>query len=272
MVDRMAASVAEGDPLQPLNPEVLLIELGVDGVVGDPSGVRDRSALLRRAKGLGGLVDLQTYAAWLCSTSVARAQRESGDARQREHAHPGIGTTAATRRYTASEVLLQGLNQGELEALGERLGTLVTPGVVLLLEGPMGAGKTTFTRALGRGMKLARPDRVCSPTFNICLTHAGPVPLLHVDLFRLAPDDGTGPVPASFEALGLESLLDQLADEAPDAEAGEAVLAIEWSNLWRHANLDALTLQLSRPNPESRDLEASAGGERHAALLRRWVG
>ena len=167
-----------------------------------------------------------------------------------------------------------GLNQGELEALGERLGTLVTPGVVLLLEGPMGAGKTTFTRALGRGMKLERPDRVCSPTFNICLTHAGPVPLLHMDLFRLAPGDGDGdgPTPASFEALGLEALLDRLADEDPDADAEQGVLAIEWSDLWQHSTLEALTLRLSRPNPQRRDLEAVAGGQRHAALLRRWAG
>lgn len=164
------------------------------------------------------------------------------------------------------------LNQEQLESLGERLGTLVTPGTVLLLEGPMGAGKTTFTRALGRGMQLHRPDRVCSPTFNICLTHDGPVPLLHVDLFRLAPDDGDGPTPASFEALGLEALLDRLADEDPDADAAAAVLAIEWSNLWAHRDVDALTIRLHRSEPESRDLEAVAGGPRHEALLRRWAG
>lgn len=168
---------------------------------------------------------------------------------------------------------MRGLKQPELEALAEALGTLVTPGTVLLLEGPMGAGKTTFTRALGRGMKLHRPDRVCSPTFNICLTHDGPTPLLHVDLFRLAPEgDGGGPVPASFEALGLESLLDRLAEDEPDADAEAAVLVIEWSNLWRAGEVDALTLRLSRTEPESRDLEVVAGGPRHAALLRRWAG
>ena len=163
------------------------------------------------------------------------------------------------------------LNQSELERAAEALGTLVTPGTVLLLEGPMGAGKTTFTRALGRGMKLHRPDRVCSPTFNICLTHDGPMPLMHVDLFRLAPD-GEGPLPASFEALGLASLLDQLAEDEPDADADAAVLVIEWSNLWCAGAVDAMTIRLSRPEPESRDLEALAGGPRHEALLRDWAG
>ena len=166
----------------------------------------------------------------------------------------------------------RGLKQPELEALGETLGTLVTPGTVVFLEGPMGAGKTTFTRALGRGMKLHRPDRVCSPTFNICLTHGGPVPLMHIDLLRLAPDDGTGPMPASFEALGLEALLDRLSEDEPEADIDAAVVVIEWSNLWQHETLDALTIRLSRLEPDSRDLEAVAGGPRHGALLRRWAG
>ncbi len=56
------------------------------------------------------------------------------------------------------------------------------------------------------------------------------------------------------------------------ADADEGVLAIEWSNLWQHPSLEALTLRLSRPNPESRDLEAVAAGQRHTALLRRWAG
>ncbi len=167
----------------------------------------------------------------------------------------------------------RGLDQPALEALGERLGALAAPGTVLFLQGPMGAGKTTFTRALGRGMKLRRPDRVCSPTFNICLVHEGPVPLVHVDLFRLAPDEGAdAPAPASFEALGLEPLLDRLADENPDADADAGVLAIEWADLWLAArsDLDALVLRLSRPDPEHRDVQAEALGPRHAHLLSQW--
>ncbi len=144
---------------------------------------------------------------------------------------------------------------------------------VLLLQGPMGAGKTTFTRALGRGMGLSRPERVCSPTFNICLIHPGPVPLIHIDLFRLAPDDGAGlATPASFEALGLESLLDRLSEENPEADPEAGVLAVEWADLWFSAKtaLDALALTLSRPDPAHRDLEARALGPRHRALLDRW--
>lgn len=179
---------------------------------------------------------------------------------------------ASWRGYTPPSVEQRGLKQPDLEALGETLGTLVTPGTVVFLEGPMGAGKTTFTRALGRGMKLRRPERVCSPTFNICLIHDGPVPLMHIDLFRLAPEDGGGPMPASFEALGLEALLDQLTEEEPDADTDAAVIAIEWSNLWQHETLDALTIRLSRPEPDSRDLLAEAAGLRHRALLRRWAG
>ncbi|MBK7825847.1 MAG: tRNA (adenosine(37)-N6)-threonylcarbamoyltransferase complex ATPase subunit type 1 TsaE [Nannocystis sp.] len=82
---------------------------------------------------------------------------------------------------------------------------------VLLLDGPMGAGKTTFTRALAAGLGVAHAERVCSPTFTLCMVHAGagpgPVTLIHVDLFRLADadDEGMGGV-AGFDALDLEEI------------------------------------------------------------------
>src|SRR5687767_2656579 len=68
-------------------------------------------------------------------------------------------------------------------------GGAIDEGPVLLFHGPMGAGKTTFTRALAEGLGVARPDRVCSPTFTLCMVHVGTPgspTLVHVDLFRLA--------------------------------------------------------------------------------------
>ena len=133
----------------------------------------------------------------------------------------------------------------------------------------MGAGKTTLTRAIARGLGLPRPDRVCSPTFNICVIHPGPTPLIHVDLFRL--DEGAAPSPA-FEALGLQALVDELTEEA--GEPGTSgVVVVEWADLWSNgddgAGLDALRIRLERVQdaPERRNLVVQALGPRGRARL-----
>ena len=159
----------------------------------------------------------------------------------------------------------QGLTQPEVEAFGVALGQALRPGHVVLLHGPMGAGKTTLTRAVGRGLGVDRPDRVRSPTFNICLVHAGPIPLYHVDLFRLAPDDGDTAPSAAFGALGLEALMDRI-DADADGVAGSVVL-IEWAELWGSSPIDALVVTLAHASPTRRDLEARATAGRHAPLV-----
>jgi tRNA threonylcarbamoyladenosine biosynthesis protein TsaE len=164
------------------------------------------------------------------------------------------------------------LSEAELSAWAERLGSLLQPGDVVLLEGPMGAGKTTFTRALARGLAVDRPDRVCSPTFNICLRHAGPRPLVHVDLFRLAepagdapPITSSGSVGASaFEALGLDALVEESVE-------GDAVLVVEWADLWRDPPADHLRVIL-RMDGDRRGLVIGASGPRHAARMARFTG
>jgi tRNA threonylcarbamoyladenosine biosynthesis protein TsaE len=72
-----------------------------------------------------------------------------------------------------------------MESLGERLAPLLRAGDLVLLEGELGAGKTTLTRGIGRG--LGARGAVTSPTFVLAREHptaAGP-PLLHVDAYRL---------------------------------------------------------------------------------------
>jgi tRNA threonylcarbamoyladenosine biosynthesis protein TsaE len=73
-----------------------------------------------------------------------------------------------------------------MEELGRSLGRVLRAGDLLVLTGPLGAGKTTFTRGLGEGLDVRGP--VTSPTFVIARTHPplgdGP-PLVHVDAYRV---------------------------------------------------------------------------------------
>ncbi|MET0726186.1 MAG: tRNA (adenosine(37)-N6)-threonylcarbamoyltransferase complex ATPase subunit type 1 TsaE [Leifsonia sp.] len=73
-----------------------------------------------------------------------------------------------------------------MTALGERLAGDLRAGDLLVLSGPLGAGKTTFTRGLGVGLDVR--GAVTSPTFVLARTHprvAGGPPLVHVDAYRL---------------------------------------------------------------------------------------
>jgi tRNA threonylcarbamoyladenosine biosynthesis protein TsaE len=75
----------------------------------------------------------------------------------------------------------------DMTAFGERIGALLRAGDLLVLTGPLGAGKTTLARGIGAGMRVRGP--VTSPTFVLARTHpslaSGPA-LVHVDAYRLA--------------------------------------------------------------------------------------
>lgn len=73
-----------------------------------------------------------------------------------------------------------------MEALGARLAALLAAGDLVVLDGPLGAGKTTLTRGLGAA--LGARGAVTSPTFVLAREHptAAGVPLVHVDAYRLA--------------------------------------------------------------------------------------
>ncbi|MGC5172965.1 tRNA (adenosine(37)-N6)-threonylcarbamoyltransferase complex ATPase subunit type 1 TsaE [Micromonospora sp. DT81.3] len=74
----------------------------------------------------------------------------------------------------------------DTEAFGERLGRMLRPGDLVVLTGPLGAGKTTLTRGIAAGLGVRGP--VQSPTFVLARTHpslVGGAPLVHVDAYRL---------------------------------------------------------------------------------------
>lgn len=123
------------------------------------------------------------------------------------------------------------------EAAAERLAHHLRRGDLLLLEGPLGAGKTTFVRGLARG--LGAQAHVMSPTFQLVRVYAGPLQLAHVDLYRLEPGAGVAD-------LGLEHLLD------------EGVVVVEWGDRWPALAAARVTLE---PIEESaRRLRLSGGG------------
>ncbi|MEF2794818.1 MAG: tRNA (adenosine(37)-N6)-threonylcarbamoyltransferase complex ATPase subunit type 1 TsaE [Hydrogeniiclostridium sp.] len=97
----------------------------------------------------------------------------------------------------------------ETESLGESLAARLKGGEVLALFGPMGMGKTAFTRGLARGLGVQ--GGVSSPTFALVHEHAGKIPLYHFDMFRVT----------SWDDLYSTGFFDYL--------ESDGVLVIEWS-------------------------------------------
>ena len=116
----------------------------------------------------------------------------------------------------------------ETFALGKQIGAQLSGGEVLLLDGPLGAGKTVFVKGLASALNID-PEEVTSPSFTLVNPYAGRLTLFHIDLYRL--DEGA----AAANAVDLEELL---SDE-------RAVIVIEWAerlgsypltaNVWRIA-------------------------------------
>lgn len=96
----------------------------------------------------------------------------------------------------------------DMHALGRELASLLRPGDLVVLSGPLGAGKTTLTRGIGEGLDVRGP--VTSPTFVLARTHpslSGGAPLVHVDAYRLS------------SALELDDL---------DIDFARSVVVVEW--------------------------------------------
>ncbi len=127
---------------------------------------------------------------------------------------------------------------------------------MLVLSGPLGAGKTAFAKGLARGLGLDPAD-VTSPTFAICSEYAlaDGRRLAHLDAYRL------GSV-AELESAGFLDLL-----------AAGTVVMIEWGERFRDAlPTDRLEIEFSRPDetPTCRRLNAVASGPTAARALARW--
>ena len=145
------------------------------------------------------------------------------------------------RRVSASE--------GATDDLGAALAAGLEPGDVIVLTGPLGAGKTRFVAGLARG--LGAGSRVRSPSFTLINEYRGDRLLLHLDLYRLEPRE--------VEGLGLEEQIER------------GVLVAEWGEKLPPAlRREALTLRFEILSESERAITARAAGPRGLALLARW--
>ena len=116
----------------------------------------------------------------------------------------------------------------DMRAIGRELGKQLAAGTVVILTGPLGAGKTTITQGIADG--LAVKGRVQSPTFTILRTHkpgARGIRLLHMDAYRLL-GEGVAESIAPGEQLSRDDVLDTLESLGIDADLDDAVLVAEW--------------------------------------------
>ncbi|HEU4463815.1 MAG TPA: tRNA (adenosine(37)-N6)-threonylcarbamoyltransferase complex ATPase subunit type 1 TsaE [Gemmatimonadota bacterium] len=102
----------------------------------------------------------------------------------------------------------------ETAAIGEALGRRAPDGALILIEGPLGAGKTTLAQGVGAGCGVTDP--VTSPTYNLILHYRGERPFTHVDLYRLEDE-------SQLESLDLDEML-----------GGDGVTCVEWPALAEH--------------------------------------
>jgi tRNA threonylcarbamoyladenosine biosynthesis protein TsaE len=118
------------------------------------------------------------------------------------------------------------------QTLGQTLGQTLPP-TTLLLQGSLGAGKTTLIQGLGQGLGITDP--IVSPTFTLINEYPeGRIPLYHLDLYRLDP--------TAVLSLNLDQYLDPI-------EREPGILAIEWPDRLQHPPESGLRLTLRYPEP-----------------------
>jgi tRNA threonylcarbamoyladenosine biosynthesis protein TsaE len=140
-----------------------------------------------------------------------------------------------------------------MQAWGSRLAELLQAGDLVLLSGPLGAGKTTLAQGIGAGLGVTGP--VVSPTFVIARVYrGGPVPMVHVDAYRLGG-------------------VDEVDDLDLDASVGESVTVVEWGDgLVESLAENRLEVRIERPEGINDEDDDDTRTVTVVAVGHRWAG
>ncbi|WP_096201977.1 tRNA (adenosine(37)-N6)-threonylcarbamoyltransferase complex ATPase subunit type 1 TsaE [Bacillus sp. FJAT-45350] len=135
----------------------------------------------------------------------------------------------------------------ETMALATKIAGLLEPNDVITLEGDLGAGKTSFTKGLAKGLGVKRV--VNSPTFTIIKEYKGRMPLYHMDVYRLEDSD---------EDLGFDEYFE-----------GEGVTVIEWPSMIQdQLPKERLMIEISHQGEENRIITIEPVGSRYIMLCK----
>ncbi|MCI6705310.1 MAG: tRNA (adenosine(37)-N6)-threonylcarbamoyltransferase complex ATPase subunit type 1 TsaE [Bulleidia sp.] len=137
-------------------------------------------------------------------------------------------------------------NLEETHALGKKIGSLVKENMVILLNGDLGAGKTSLTQGIAKGLGITR--NVTSPTFNILKIYYGRMALYHIDAYRLE---------GLHQELGFDEFLQD-----------DGLTVIEWSEFVPELIPDHyLSISISLCEGDKRQFVFEANGKEYESLL-----
>ena len=137
-------------------------------------------------------------------------------------------------------------NLEETIALGNRLGLLLQPNMLLTLSGDLGAGKTTFTKGIGQGLGITKV--INSPTFTILKQYQGRLNLSHFDAYRLEGQD---------DDLGFEEIFDS-----------DDVCVVEWANFIEDIlPTERLEIEIKKIDENIREFVFKTNSEKYAQVV-----
>ena len=136
-------------------------------------------------------------------------------------------------------------NHQATEKLGDFLGKYLPANSTILLKGDLGAGKTTLVQGLGKGLNIT--ESIVSPTFTLISEYlSGRLPLYHLDLYRLAPEQ-------------VATIYPEIYWEGMEVEPG--ITAIEWSERLTYQPRDRLEVSLTYDEKKGRQATLNLLGD-----------